>query len=112
MTRTPFLCGTIRAVGVTVSLFVAVFVIVSPWAMRVPVPSKNSKASQVRSKSEAADNQDELSISNLGGVDKSRERFEDDGYAKRDEEDGVEEGTEDLGAEPLRGAVSASIFQM
>ena len=77
----------------TVSLFVAVFVIVSPWAMRVPVPSKNSKANQVRSKPEAADDQDQLSVSNLGGVDKSSERFENDGYAKRDEEDGVEEGT-------------------
>jgi len=94
LTRTAFLGGAVRAVGVRMSLLMAVVaVIVFARAVRVSVATKNSKASQVRGKAQATNNQDKLGISNLGRVDKSREGFEHDGYAERDEEDGVEEGT-------------------
>jgi hypothetical protein len=67
-------------------------VVVTPWAMRVPMPSENDEPSQVRGESQAADNQNQLGVPNLWRVEESCERFEDDGYAEGDEEDGVEEG--------------------
>jgi hypothetical protein len=70
-----------------------VAVIVFPWAVRVPVSSKNSETNQVRGKAQTTNNQDKLGVSNLGRVDKTREGFEHDRYAEGDEEDGVEEGT-------------------
>jgi hypothetical protein len=82
------------AVGVGMLVLMAVFVFpmsVFTWAMRVPMSSKDTEAGQVRGQPQAADNQDELRVPNLGRFDKSRKGFEDDGHAKGDEEDGVEE---------------------
>lgn len=74
------------------------------------MPSQNSKPSQIRREPQATNDQNELRVANLRGVDKSSKRFEDDGYAKGDEEYGVEEGAEDLGTEPLRRTALAYVF--
>jgi hypothetical protein len=77
------------------------------------VSSEDAKSNQVRSQSKAADNQDELRVSNFGRVNESGERFENDGHAKGDQEDGVEEGAEDFSAKPLqRLSVSAPIVEI
>lgn len=111
LTDAPFLRCAVGTVGVRMSLLMAVFaVVVTPWAVRVPVSSENSEANQVGSKPQATNNQNELGISDLGRVDKPRERFEDDGYTQSDEEDGIEEGTKNLGTEPLGRAMSAGVL--
>jgi hypothetical protein len=75
--------------------------VVTPWAVRVPMSSENDEPSQVRGESQTADNQNQLGVPNLWRVKEPCKRFEDDGYAEGDEEDGVEEGAQNLGAEPL-----------
>lgn len=101
-------------VGMRMPMVVAMCLLpvrVVPWPMRVAMSSKNDKSSQVRCQPEAADYQDQLRISNLWRVEESCKRFEDNGYAERNEEDGVEEGAQDFGPEPLADEVSARASQ-
>jgi hypothetical protein len=93
---TPFLSGVFRTVGMRVPIIMTVHVFtvsMFPRSVRMPMPSKNNKSGQVRREAQAADNQDKLGVADLGRVDEPGEGFEDDGYAKGDEEYGVEEGT-------------------
>lgn len=113
VTNTSFLGGAVRGVRVRMPMLVAIHLFPVPmfsWPMRVPMPSQNSKPSQVRCEPQATNDQDELRVADLGGVDESCKRFEDDGYAKGDEKYGVEEGAQDLGTEPLRRTALAYVF--
>jgi hypothetical protein len=91
MRNTSLFSGAVGGVRMLVLVAVFVFPMAVFTAMRVPMSSKDTEAGQVRSQSQAADNQDELRVSNLGRFDESGESFEDDGHAEGDEEDGVEE---------------------
>lgn len=101
-------CVVFVAVGVTMTVTsfcitncivrVSVFmiVVILSWPMRVTMSSQNQKASQVRSETKRADDEDELWIADFGRVDKSSDGFQYDRKAKRDEEDGIEKGAEDF----------------
>lgn len=65
------------------------------------VTAEDDEAKQVREETSAAYNEDEFRVVDLGWFDESCEGLEDNGDAERDEEDGVEEGTENLSAHPL-----------
>lgn len=67
----------------------------------VAVTAEDDEAKQVREETSAAYNEDEFGVVDLGWFDESCEGLEDNGDAERDEEDGVEEGTENLSAHPL-----------
>lgn len=96
----PALFRLAQLVMSTVRMFLAVavfmFVLAVLVSVRVAVAAKHHEADEVRGEAEAANNEDELRVGNLGGLKKSGDGLEDDGDAKRDQEDGVEEGAEDL----------------
>lgn len=91
----------VSVMAVRVAVVMAVVVATFFVAMVVAVTAEDYKAEEVGNKTGNTDNEDELGLVDLGGFDESCEGFEDDGDAESDEEDGVEEGTEDLGANPL-----------
>lgn len=82
----------------TMAVLVSVPVIVSM--------AKNHKANKVRSKTAAADDQDDLRVGDLRRVNESCDRLENDGDAKSNQEDGVEEATKNLGTNPLLSSQS------
>lgn len=88
-------------VSVCVSLFVVVVVIMIV-PMIVSVSSQDKKAKQVGEEAGAAHDEDQFGVVDFGRFDEARQSLKDDGDAKRDQEDGIEEGTEDLGSNPLR----------
>lgn len=103
--RPSFLGGGVETVSMRVSIaaFVSLLVVpMFPWTVGVSMPTKDAKTDQVRGQSQATDNQDKLGVGDFRWVNEARERFENDRYAERNEEDGVEKGTENLGPEPLR----------
>lgn len=63
--------------------------------------AENEETNKVGEQSCGTNNEDELGVLNLGRVDESSEGFKDDGDAKGDEKDGIEECSENLGANPL-----------
>lgn len=55
--------------------------------------TKNNKAKQVRRQTGTSNDENKLRLVDLGGFDESCQSFKNDGDAKSNEEDGVEEGT-------------------
>lgn len=99
MSAKSALLGVIQLVvrvGVSVSVVVALLL----SAVRMTVSSKYHKSDQVRGEAEAANNQDDLRVRNLGRVEEARNCFENDGDAEGDQEDGIEEGAQNLCAQP------------
>jgi len=70
-------------------------------AMRVAMPIQDKISNNVRGESNRTNNQDQHGVSDLRRVDESRNRLEDNGDAKGDQENGVEECAEDLSSLPL-----------
>lgn len=108
----PALFRLAQLVMSTVRMFVTVvvfmFVLAVLMSVRMPVAAKHHEADEVRGEPEAANNEDELWVGNLGGLEESGDGLEDDGDAERDQEYGVEEGAEDLCAQPAVGVLVGS----
>lgn len=108
----PALFRLTQLVVFTVRMFVAVvvfmFVLAVLVSVRMPVAAKHHETDEVRGEAEAANNEDELRVGNLGGLEEPGDGLEDDGDAKRDQEDGVEEGAQDLCAQPAVGVLVGS----
>lgn len=103
-----FLGGVFCRVGVIVSvvvLAVAVIVIVAT-AVGVAVATEDKEADEVGGKAKCTNNENENRVFDFGRVKESGYGLEDDGDAEGDEEDGVEEGAENLGSQPLHTQVS------
>jgi hypothetical protein len=81
---------------------VVVVIVVMVVPMVVPVSSQDDKAQQVGEEAGAAHDQDKLGVVDFGRFDEARQGFKNDGDAESNQEDGVEEGTENLGSNPLR----------
>ncbi|GKT64693.1 hypothetical protein ColTof3_12032 [Colletotrichum tofieldiae] len=103
--RATFLGSVLVRVGVGVVVLAVVVGVIA--AVGVAVAAEDEKADEVRGEAECADDENQLGVVDLGGVEESGNGLEDDGDAQGDEEDGVEEGTENLGAQPLDDEVSS-----
>lgn len=98
------------AVGVAgVIVIVAMVMVVSAGPVGVAMSAENDETNEVRGKAEGSNNQDQFRVFDGGWVDESAEGFEDDGDAKRNQEYGVEEGTENFRAQPLRQSYNQSV---
>lgn len=98
-------------VSVCVSLFmVVVVIVVMVVPMVVPVSSQDDKAQQVGEEAGAAHDQDKLGVVDFGRFDEARQGFKNDGDAESNQEDGVEEGTENLGSNPPKGELVGCSF--
>lgn len=64
--------------------------------------AQNEESNDVRGKAKGTDNEDKLRVEDFRRVEESCDSFEDDGQTQCNQEDGVEEGTEDLCSQPLR----------
>lgn len=83
------LFNCVAMVVVIVVMVMALFFI----AVGVSMATKNNKSEQVRRQTGTSNNENKLRLVDLGRFHESGQSFEDDGDAKGDEEDGVEEGT-------------------
>lgn len=88
-------------------LAVGVVMIVTSVFMGVTVAAQDEEANEVGKEAGASHDEDEFGLVDLGRLDETGEGFEDDGNAERDEEDGVEEGTKNFGANELYLSVSS-----
>ena len=73
-------------VNMVVAVVVAMFVIAVVVSVRMPmaVAAENKEPEQVRGQTGRANDEHELGVVDLGGVDKSSQGFENDGDAKSD----------------------------
>jgi competence protein ComGC len=85
--------------AVIVSMIVIVVIAV---AVRMTVATQHKEAKKVGEETGASNNEDEFRVVDFGRFDESRQSFEHDGYAKRNQEDCVEECSQDLCSNPLR----------
>lgn len=92
---------SLPSVGMTVRMIAVVVVVIVTVGVAMAMPSEDEEADEVGEQSGRSNNQHEFGVIDLGWLDESGQRFEDDGNAKRDKEDGIEEGSEDLGSNPL-----------
>ena len=89
-------------VGVVVRMVVGMIVVVMVVVgVTVAVAAEDKEADKVGEEASGTDDEHQLGVGDLLGLDESGQGFEDDGDAEGDEEDGVEEGTEDLSTHPL-----------
>lgn len=79
---------------------VMIMVVVSV-AVAVTVPSKDEEANKVGEQTGGTDDQNKLRVGNFRRFDKTSQGFEDDGNAKGDEEDCIEECAQNFGSYPL-----------
>ena len=63
--------------------------------------SEHDESYQVGGQAAGADDEHELGVRDVGRVEESSDGLKEDRNAESDKEDGVEEGTKDLGTEPL-----------
>ena len=70
-------------------------------AVRVTVAAEYKEAHQVGEQAGRANDEYQFRVFDLGRVDKSSESFENDRDTESDEEDGIEEGAENFGSNPL-----------
>jgi hypothetical protein len=98
------------AVAVAMLMFMVMVVIVAiSRAVRVAVAAEDEETDEVGEKTGASNSENELGAVDLRGLDESGEGLENDGNAKCDEEDSVEEGTKNFGANPLHIQVSKEL---
>jgi hypothetical protein len=101
-------------VSVLVDVFgvvVIVVVVVVGGSMGVAMAAENEEAEEVREETGGTDDEHQLGVVDLRGLDESGESFENDGNAESNEEDGVEESTKNLGANPTESEfVSGSLL--
>ncbi|GKT41798.1 uncharacterized protein ColSpa_01978 [Colletotrichum spaethianum] len=102
-----FLGGVLVGVAVRVAMIVFAVVVGVIAAVGVAVAAEDKEADEVRGETEGTDDENQLGVIDLGRVEESGNGFENDGDAECDEEDGVEEGTENLSAQPLDDEVSS-----
>lgn len=88
------------AVGMIVAVVIMVVVGVT---VAVTVAAEDKESDEVGEEASGTDDKHQLGVADLRGLDESGQGFEDNGNAEGDEEDGVEEGTEDLSAHPTKG---------
>jgi hypothetical protein len=95
--------AAVEAMAMLVNVIVLVFMImiVTLSSMGMSMASKDEETDKVGKQASAADSEDKLGVGDLRGLDETSQGFENNGYAKSDEEDGIEEGTENLGSHPL-----------
>lgn len=102
-----FIVGVIMTVVVLVCMLVIVFVVMAiSRAVRVAMATEDEETDEIGEETGASNSEDELRAVDLRGFDESGESLENDGHAKSDKEDGVEESTKDFGANPLQKEVS------
>ena len=98
---------TFLVVCVVVYVFVAMAVLmvmamlVSSMSVGMTVAAQDEETDEVGKETGATNDKDELGVFDLRRLDESCDGFEDDGYAKGDKEDGVEESTKNFGSYPL-----------
>lgn len=102
-------------VGVSIGVFVVVrsviVIVTMTVAMIVAMTAENQETDEIGGETAAADDENQLGIGDLLGLNKTGQGLENDRDAEGDEEDGVEEGTEDLGAdEAVRVLVGGFFF--
>lgn len=91
-----------NVVAVAVAVFVAFLsMVMATGTVRVSVSSKDNEAEKVREQTSTSNDEDELGVVDLGRFDESSEGFKNNRNTKGDEEDGIEECTQNLCANPL-----------
>ena len=99
------------AVPVFVIMIVVLAVGVLAGSVGVAVAAQDEKAHQVGGQTSAADNQNQLGVLDGGRIEEALGSVKDDGDTEGDKEDGVEEGAEDFGAQPLFDSQSGPLPQ-
>lgn len=89
------------AMVMVVMVMIVIVVSVICVSVRVAMPAEHYEADEVGKQAGTSNDEYELRVADVGGFDESSDGFENDGNAESDEEDGVEEGAENLGPNPL-----------
>ena len=92
-------------VAMAVTMLVVVIIVVAVGVVArsvgVAVAAQDEEANQVGGQTSAADNQNQFGVFDGGRIEEALGGVQNDGDTEGDKEDGVEEGAEDFGAQPL-----------
>lgn len=85
-----------------VVVVMVVIVVAVSVSVGVTVATEDYKADEVGEEASASDDEYQLRVFDVGALDESGEGLENDGNAESDEEDGIEEGAQNLGSNKLQ----------